>query len=141
MVVVNMEEQIKALDPTLIIYDRKDYENEIHIFCERKYENKRIHQTIIRKVRDIPFNEKKVIIYLKVKRFKNNFNSTNPKKTITETFNFLNDTKRRTKRLDDSLYNLTKNQSFKASEEYSKKYIVDISGNTLIRMVLKKTKK
>lgn len=136
-----MEEQIKTLDPTLIIYKRVDYENEIHIFCERKYDDRNVHQTIIRKVRDIPFNGKKVIIYLKVKRLKNNFDAENSKKTITETFDFLNDTKRRTKRLDDTLFNLTKNQSFKASEEYSKKYLADISGNTLIRMVLKKTKK
>ena len=35
-----VEEQIKKLDPTLVIYNRKDYQNEIHIYCERKYENR-----------------------------------------------------------------------------------------------------
>ena len=135
-----VEEQIKELDPTLVIYNRKDYQNEIHIYCERKYENRRVHQTIIRKVQDIPFCGKKVIIYLSVKRFKNNFDSFNSKKTITEHFDFLNDTKRRTIRLEETLYDLTKNQNFNASEAYAKKYIADISGNTLIRIFKKRQK-
>ena len=44
-----MDEQIKALDSKLIIYDRKDFENEIHVYCERLYEDKHIHQTTIKK--------------------------------------------------------------------------------------------
>ena len=40
-----MEEQIKTLDPNLVINDRKDYDNEIHIYCERIYDDKHIHQT------------------------------------------------------------------------------------------------
>ena len=135
-----MEEQIKALDPNLVIYDRKDYDNEIHVYCERMHEDKRVHQTTIKTLNDIPFNGKKVFIHLKVKRFKNTFDSSIDKKTITEQFDFLNDTGRRTKRLDELLYDLTKKQSFNASSEYANKFITSISGNTLIRMVLKKTK-
>ena len=134
-----MEEQIKTLDPELVIYDREDYDDEIHVYCERIYNNRHIHQTTIKTVGDIPFNGKKVILHLKTKRFKNNFDSSTNKKTITEKFDFLNDTGRRTKRLDDTLYDLTKGQSFNLSEEYAKKHIINISGNTLIRMVLKKT--
>lgn len=135
-----MEEQIKELDSSLIIYSRKDYKDEIHVYCGRQYENKKIHQTIIRKVLDIPFNGKKVIIFLTVRRFKNDFDLKSNKKTITETFDFLNETKRRTKRLDENLYDLTKNQSFKAAAEYSKKYIANVSDDTLINMIVKKTK-
>lgn len=136
-----MEEQIKALDKDLVITDRKDYDNEIHIYCERIYEDRRIHQTTIKIIDDIPFNNKKVIIHLKTKRFKNTFDKSTNKKTITETFDFLNDTERRTKRLEESLYDLTKNQSFSAASEYANKYVTNISRNTLIRLVLKKTKK
>ncbi len=136
-----MEEQIKELDSNLVIIKREDFEKEIHVYCERKYPlSRRVHQTIIRKVLDIPFNGKKVIIYLSVKRFKNDFEQSTKKKTITEQFDFLNDTKRRTKRLDDNLYDLTKHQSFKAAAEYYQKYIADITDDTLINMVLKKTK-
>ena len=135
-----MEEQIKTLDHELVIYDRKDYDNEIHVYCERIYENKRIHQTSMKEILDIPFNGKKVIIHLKVKRFKNTFNASLKQKTITEQFDFLNETGRRTKRLEDSLYDLTKNQNFSAASEYAKKFIANISRDSLIRMVLKKTK-
>lgn len=136
-----MEEQIKALDSNLVITNRKDYENEIHIYCERLYNDRQIHQSTIKVVDDIPFNNKKVVIYLKTKRFKNTFDKSVNKKTITEKFDFLNDTERRTKRLDDQLYDLTKNQSFSAASEYANNYMAKISRNTLIRMVLKKTKK
>lgn len=135
-----MDEQIKALDSKLIIYDRKDFENEIHVYCERLYEDKHLHQTTIKKINDIPFNGKKVIIHLKTKRFKNTFDKTSNKKTITESFDFLNNTGRRTKRLEESLYDLTKNQSFSASSKYANKFITSISRYSLVRMVLKKTK-
>lgn len=134
-----MEEQIKSLDPKLVINKRVDNEKEICIYCERLYENRKVHQTKIREVLDIPFNGKKVILFLNVKRFKNDFDENNPRKTITEQFDFLNDTKRRTKRLEDTLYDLTKNQSFKAASEYANKYITNISDDTLINIVLKKT--
>lgn len=136
--IVDMEEQIKALDCKLIIYDRKNSDKEIHVYCERIYEDRQVHQTTMRTVKDIPFNGKKVIIHLKVKRFKNTFDKTSNKKTITESFDFLNDTGRRTKRLEESLYDLTKNQSFSASSEYANKFIASISRYNLVRMVLKK---
>lgn len=136
-----MEEQIKSLDNNLVIYDRRDYDDEIHIYCERIYENKHVHQVTMKIVSDIPFNGKKVLIHLKTKRFKNTFDDNTSKTTITEQFDFLNDTGRRTKRLDETLYDLTKNQSFSASSEYANKFITNISRYTLTRMVLKKTKK
>lgn len=135
-----MEEQIKTLDPNLVINDRKDYDNEIHIYCERIYDDKPIHQTTEKVVSDIPFNNKKVFLHLKVKRFKNTFDMTTKKKTITEKFDFLNDTRTRTNRLEELLYELTKNQSFSAAAEYANKYLTNISRFTLVRMVLKKTK-
>lgn len=136
-----MEEQIKSLDPNLIIYKREDFENEIHVYCEIKHKDKKIHQTTMKVVQDIPFSGKKVFIHLKVKRFKNDFDTTINKKTITEKFDFLNDTARRTKRLDETLYDLTKKQSFSASSEFAEKYIASVSRYTLVRMVIKKTKK
>lgn len=135
-----MEEQIKALDENLVIIDRINYESEIHIYCERIYEDRKVHQTTVKVINDIPFNGKKVFIHLKTKRFKNTFDPSTNKKTITEQFEFLNDTERRTKRLDELLYDLTKNQSFNASSKYANKFITSISENTLIRMVLKKKK-
>ncbi len=135
-----MEEQIKTLDPNLVINDRKDYDNEIHIYCESIYDDKPIHQTTEKVVSDIPFNNKKVFLHLKVKRFKNTFDMTTKKKTITEKFDFLNDTRTRTNRLEELLYELTKNQSFSAAAEYANKYLTNISRFTLVRMVLKKTK-
>ena len=135
-----MEEQIKCLDENLIITNRKDFENEIHIYCEKKYDNKRVHQRTLKKVQDIPFNGKKVILYLTVKRFKNEDKKIK-NKTITESFDFLNETKRRTKRLDTLLYDLTEGQSFTAAAKYANKYIANISDDTLINLVLKKTKK
>ena len=135
-----MEEQIKSLDEKLVIYNRIDEKNEIHVYCERLYDNRRIHQTTTKVINDIPFNGKKVIIHLKTKRFKNTFDKSINKKSITEQFDFLNDTGRRTKRLEETLYDLTKNQSFSAANEYANKFITKISRNSLIRMVLKKTK-
>lgn len=135
-----MEEQIKTLDDELVIIKREDTENEIHIYCEKIYNDRQVHQTTIKTVKDIPFNGKKVFLHLTTKRFKNTFDSTTDKKTITEQFDFLNDTGRRTKRLDNSLYDLTKNQSFSATSEYANKFIANISRYSLVRMVLKKTK-
>ena len=136
-----MEEQMKSLDTNLNIYNREDFENEIHVYCERRYQNRRIHQTTMKVIQDIPFMGKKVFIHLKVKRFKNDFDNTVNKKTITETFDFLNETGRRTKRLEEELYDLTKKQSFSAASEYAEKYIASISRYTLVRMVVKKMKK
>ena len=110
----------------IFTFNRKDYENEIHVYCGRECENRRVHQTIIRKIQDIPFNGKKVIIYLTVRCFKNNFDLSNSKKKITEYFDFLNDTKHRTTRLEETLYDLTKNQNFNAVETYAKKYIANV---------------
>ena len=98
-----MEEQIKSLDEKLVIYNRIDEKNEIHVYCERLYDNRRIHQTTTKVINDIPFNGKKVIIHLKTKRFKNTFDKSTNKKSITEQFDFLNDTGRRTKRLEETL--------------------------------------
>ena len=58
-----MEEQIKALDENLVIIDRINYESEIHIYCERIYEDRKVHQTTVKVVNDIPFNVKKVFIH------------------------------------------------------------------------------
>ena len=67
-----------------------------------------------------------MIIYLTVRCFKNNFDLSNSKKKITEYFDFLNDTKHRTTRLEETLYDLTKNQNFNAVETYAKKYIANV---------------
>ncbi len=135
-----MEEQIKSLDENLVIYKREDFDNEIHVYCKRNDNRKYIHQTTIREVKDIPFNGKKVKIFLSVRRFKNQSDSKSQKDTITEQFAFLNDTKRRTKRLEERLYELTKNQNFTSAAKYANKYIADICDDTLINMVLKKMK-
>lgn len=136
-----MEEQIKALDKSLVIYDRKDSDDEIIVYCKRADDKKYVHQTTIKKVKDIPFNGKKVTIFLTTRRYKNKGSRPGDKKTITEQFDFLCETKRRTKRLDSMLYDLTKKQNFLSSAEYANKYIAKISDDTLINIVLKKTKK
>lgn len=48
-----MEEQIKALDSKLIVYDRKNNDNEIHVYCEKIYEDRQVHQTTMKTLKNI----------------------------------------------------------------------------------------
>lgn len=135
----HMQEFLNQLSNNLIYTYHEVIDNTIHIHCETKIdENKKVHQTTVTKIKDLPFGQYKTILHIKVKRYKNE-DSKSLKKTITEKLDFLNSTKRRTQRLENSLYNMLIEGNFIGTERNVNKSYVSISDSSLLRLFKKKS--
>lgn len=133
-----MQEFLNQISEELIYTGNEIEDDTIYIYCEKEQEeNMQVHQTTVKKVKDLPFGQYKTILCIKVRRYKENDNN-NGKKTRTENFDFLNSTKRRTQRLDDYLYNMMKEGNFIGTERTVKNNTVDISDTSLLRIFKKK---
>ncbi len=110
-----MQEFLEGLKGNLV-YIKHYYEDKtLHIYCETKIESKiKIHERQERVVKDLPFGEYKVKLHILSKRF---YVSEENRKTISEKFEFINETGRRTKRLDNKI------MACKAPGGSKKKYI------------------
>lgn len=131
-----MQEYLDGLNGNLI-YIKHHYENKIlHIYCETKTDKKiKVHERQERTVKDLPFGEYKVILHIISKRF---YKSENGRKTVSEKFNFINKTGRRTKRLEDKIIEINKETNTIGAERLLKENFADISDTTILR-ILKKT--
>lgn len=104
-----------------------------HIYCESKnIKNEPVHARQERTVRDLPFGDKQVILHIISKRFyKDNG------KTYAEKFDFINNTGRRTKRLDKKIIDSNVEGSIIGTERTLKKLGINVSDTTILRIIKK----
>lgn len=144
-----MEEIIKKLDRKLKVVSYK-YDGDILIinvtrtnksancpYCEKKSSN--IHSRYIRKIKDLPIQEYKVILNITTKVFfcKNKNCFTN---TFAEQFDFIETHSRMTTRLKDKIIENAKGMSARASKTLINNGLAKISDDTILRMLKKNNK-
>ena len=74
-------------------------------------------------------------LHILSKRF---YVSEENRKTVSEKFEFINDTGRRTKRLDDKIMEINKETNTIGSERLMRENFADISDTTILRMIKKR---
>ena len=141
-----MKKIIKKLDKNLKVLDYK-YEGDTLIIniertnkiatcphCGKKSSS--IHSKYVRKIKDLPIQEYKVILNITTKIFfcKNKKCSTN---TFSEQFNFIENHSRMTKRLNDRIIEISKGMSARASMPIVNNSLADISDDTILRIIKK----
>jgi hypothetical protein len=132
-----LKDYLKELDPGLV-YIKHTIENGVlKIYCETApVPDKPIHSRQERIVRDLPFGEYKVELHIIAKKYFNP-DPIAKKRTIAETFPFVNGHGRRTKRLEEWLVRMSTQMSSIGLERLVRKQVVDISDSTIIRLVKK----
>ena len=103
--------------------------------CGKKSSN--IHSKYVRNIKDLPIQEYKVILNIETKIFfcKNNKCKTN---TFSEKFDFIESHERMTIRLRDSIVEISKGMSAKSAKTVINKGLVNISDDTILRILKKK---
>lgn len=144
-----MEEIIKKLDKKLKVISCENVDENIIVniirannsaicpCCGKKSNN--IHSRYIRTIKDLPIQESKVILKLQAKLFfcKNSKCSNN---TFSEQFDFIEGHSRMTTRLKNRIIDTSKTMSARASKTIVNKGIANISDDTILRLIKKKTK-
>ena len=146
---MELDELVKELDNKLVV-TRKEIKDEImYIYCETKKqstkckycgeESENVHSVYTRTISDLPIQKYKVKLVITVKKYFCN----NPKcnhATFAEPLDFVEKNALRTKRLDEYIKEVgLKNSSIEARNQITNSH-VEISNNTILR-ILKKTKK
>ena len=146
---MELDELVKELDNKLVV-TRKEIKDEImYIYCETKKQSTRckycgeesenVHSVYTRTISDLPIQKYKVKLVITVKKYFCN----NPKcnhTTFAEPLDFVEKNALRTKRLDEYIKEVgLKNSSIEARNQITNSH-VEISNNTILR-ILKKTKK
>lgn len=133
-----MQSFLNQLDENLIFIKSEIIDNAIKIFCEFKLiEGKLVHSRKIRVIKDIPFGSLKVELHLLSKKYFND-DPTLDKLTVAEKVNFIGESKRRTRRLDEYILNTCKEMSAIGCERFIKENIADVSDTTILRLIKKK---
>lgn len=143
---MELDELIKELDKKLIVVGKEIKEEIMYIYCEtekqvtrckycgKKSEN--VHSTYTRIISDLPIQNYKVKLVIKVKKY---FCSNNKCKhrTFAEPLNFVEKNAIRTKRLDEYINYVGLKTSSTVAEKQIKDTHVNISNNTILRIVKK----
>ena len=146
---MELDELIKELDSKLVVTGKEIKDDIMYIYCETKKqstkckycgeESENVHSVYTRTISDLPIQKYKVKLVITVKKYFCN----NPKcnhTTFAEPLNFVEKNALRTKRLDEYIKEVgLKNSSIEARNQITNSH-VEISNNTILR-ILKKTKK
>ena len=137
---------IKELDKKLIIIKKEIINGIIYIYCDTekqktkcKYcgqESENVHSTYTRTVSDLPIQNYKVKLIINVKKYFCN-NAKCQHTTFAEPLEFIEDNAIRTKRLDDYINGIGLKTSSKDAERQLKSTHVNISNNTILRIIKK----
>ena len=144
-----MEEIIKKLsnelkvieyeytDDTLIIDIESCKKSSICPCCGK--ESSKIHSRYMRRIKDLPLQEYKVILNINANVFfcKNKNCGT---KTFSEQFDFIESHSRMTTRLKNKIVENSKGMSARASKEVINNGLVNISDDTILRLLKKNNK-
>lgn len=146
---MELDELVKELDNKLVVTRKEIKDDIMYIYCETKKqttkcnycgeESEKVHSVYIRTISDLPIQKYKVKLVIKVKKYF----CDNPKchhTTFAEPLDFVEKNALRTKRLDEYIKDVgLKNSSIEARNQITNSH-VEISNNTILR-ILKKTKK
>ncbi len=143
---MELDELIKELDNKLIVISKEIKNDIMYIYCETKkqptkckycgQESENVHSIYMRKISDLPILKYKVKLVIKVKKYF----CSNPKcnhTTFAEQLDFVEKNALRTKRLDEYINNIgLKNSSIEARKQITNSH-VQISNNTILRIIKK----
>lgn len=146
---MELDELVKELDNKLKVTRKEIKDDIMYIYCETKKqstkckycgeESENVHSVYTRTISDLPIQKYKVKLVITVKKYFCN----NPKcnhTTFAEPLDFVEKNALRTKRLDEYIKEVgLKNSSIEARNQITNSH-VEISNNTILR-ILKKTKK
>lgn len=146
---MELDELIKELDKKLIVTGKEIIDGIMYIYCETKKqitkckycgkESENVHSTYTRAISDLPIQNYKVKLIIKVKKYFCN-NDKCKHTTFAEPLNFVEKNAIRTKRLDEYINNVGLKTSSIEAEKQIKSTHVDVSNNTILRIIKKKTK-
>lgn len=143
---MELDELIKELDKKLIVTSKEIKDGIMYIYCETakqntkcKYcgsESENVHSTYTRVISDLPIQNYKVKLVIKVKKYFCN-NKKCQHTTFAEPLNFVEKNAIRTKRLDEYINYVGLKTSSIEAEKQIKDSHVDISNNTILRIIKK----
>ena len=143
---MELNELIKELDKKLIVTGKEIIDGIMYIYCETerqitkcKYcgkESENVHSTYTRVISDLPIQNYKVKLIIKVKKYFCN-NDKCQHTTFAEPLDFVEKNAIRTKRLDNYINNIgLKTSSIEAEKQIKDKH-VNVSNNTILRIIKK----
>lgn len=131
-----MQEYLNQLDPSLIFKKVQLVDNTYHIYCEKqKLIGPYVNSKKVRHIKDINYGNYKVILHITTRKY---FPYEDNPHYSSDNLDFLNYSKRRTKRLDDFCTKLASNQSLIGTQRLLKDGIADISDSTIAYIISKK---
>ena len=143
---MELNELINELDPKLIVMKKEIIDGIMYIYCDKqkqktkcKYcgqESESVHSTYKRTISDLPIQNYKVKLIINVKKYFCN-NSKCQHTTFAEPLEFIEDNAIRTKRLDNYINKIGSKTSSKDAERQVKNTHVNISNNTILRIIKK----
>ncbi len=143
---MELDELIKELDKKLIVMRKEIIDNTMFIYCETKKqttkckycgnESENVHSTYTRVISDLPIQNYKVKLVIKVKKYFCNNHKCNHT-TFAEPLDFVEKNAIRTKRLDDYINHVGLKTSSIEAEKQIKDTHVNISNNTILRIIKK----
>lgn len=146
---MELDELVKELDNKLEVTRKEIKDDIMYIYCETKKqstkcrycgeESENVHSVYTKTISDLPIQKYKVKLVIIVKKYFCN-NSKCNHTTFAEPLDFVEKNALRTKRLDEYIKKVgLKNSSIEARNQITNSH-VEISNNTILR-ILKKTKK
>ena len=146
---MELDELVKELDNKLEVTRKEIKDDIMYIYCETKQqstkckycgeESENVHSVYTRTISDLPIQKYKVKLVIIVKKYFCN----NPKcnhTTFAEPLDFVEKNALRTKRLDEYIKEVgLKNSSIEARNQITNSH-VEISNNTILRILKKKKK-
>ena len=143
---MELEELIQELDKKLIVTKKEIIDGIMYIYCETKKqktkckycgeESETVHSTYTRIISDLPIQNYKVKLVIKVKKYFCN-NEKCKKTTFAEPLNFVDKNAIRTKRLDEYINKVGLTTSSMEAKKQINETHVDISNNTILRIIKK----
>lgn len=143
---MELDELIKKLDKKLIVTGKEIKEGIMYIYCETekqkmkcKYcgeESEKVHSRYTRIISDLPIQNYKVKLVIKIRKYFCN-NSKCQHKTFAESLDFVEKNAIRTKRLDEYIKDIGLKTSSTEAEKQLTNTHVDISNNTILRIIKK----
>lgn len=141
---------MKKLDDNLKVMDTQVENNILYIFCMMNNQeascpycnqiSNRVHSTYTRTLGDLPIQQYEVKLVINVKKYFCS-NEKCSHTTFAERFDFVNDKAVRTKRLDDYINNIGLRNSSMDTVRDLKENFINVSVNTVLRIILKKRSK
>lgn len=143
---MELDELIQKLDKKLIVTRKEIIDGIMYIYCETKKQitkckycgakSENVHSTYTRIISDLPIQNYKVKLVIKVKKYFCN-NKKCDHRTFAEPLGFVEKNALRTKRLDEYINKIGLTTSSIEARNQIKATHVNISNNTILRIVKK----